>query len=138
MMYPYHQSSGHAEAAVKSVKHLTLKVARNGNTDSEAFERGHLDIRNMPRVDGRSPAQILYGYSLRSCAPAHAKSFALEWQVKAENCKRHAVSLQEATTAQYNSHPRKLPHFKLDSHTRIQDPLAKRWDRLGVVMSPVR
>lgn len=47
------------EAAVRSVKHLILKVTTNGYTDIKAFARGLLEIRNIPCVDGRTPVQIL-------------------------------------------------------------------------------
>ncbi|XP_064077717.1 uncharacterized protein LOC135195390 [Macrobrachium nipponense] len=39
----YPQSNGHAEAAVKAVKHLILKTAPTGNIDCEDFNRGLLD-----------------------------------------------------------------------------------------------
>ncbi|XP_045112533.1 uncharacterized protein LOC123505380 [Portunus trituberculatus] len=44
---PHHpQSNGHAEAAVKSLKHLILKVAPSGNIRTEVFDRGLLEMRN--------------------------------------------------------------------------------------------
>ena len=131
----YPQSNGHAEAAVKAVKHLIMKVAPKGNIDDvEAFDRGLLELRNTPRPDGRSPAQILYGHPLRSHVPAHAKSFAPEWQAKAEECERRAVVRKDAMAKQYDSHAKPLPPIKPDSHVRVQDPVTKRWDRVGVVM----
>ncbi|XP_064117609.1 uncharacterized protein K02A2.6-like [Macrobrachium nipponense] len=56
----YPQSNGHAEAAVKKVKHFILKVAPSGNIDTEDFDRGLLEIRNTPNYAGRSPAQIIW------------------------------------------------------------------------------
>ncbi|XP_045120473.1 uncharacterized protein LOC123509916 [Portunus trituberculatus] len=50
----YPQSNGHAEAAVKSVKHLILKTAPSGNIDTEEFARGLLELRNSPNYTGRS------------------------------------------------------------------------------------
>ncbi|KAG0725676.1 Gag-Pro-Pol polyprotein [Chionoecetes opilio] len=41
----YPPSNGHAEAAVKSVKHLILKTAPNGNIDSEDFDREEWQAR---------------------------------------------------------------------------------------------
>ena len=43
----YPQSNGHAEAAVKSVKHLILKTAPSGNIDCEEFDRGLLELWNI-------------------------------------------------------------------------------------------
>ena len=82
----YPQSNGHAEAAVKAVKHLILKTAPSGNIDCEAFDRGLLELRNTPNHSGRSPAQVLYGHPLRTCVPAHPQSFMDKWQEKAQDC----------------------------------------------------
>ena len=60
------QSNGHAEAAVKTVKRLIQKVCHRGDLDTDAFAQGLLELRNSPRADGRSPAQVLYGRPLRS------------------------------------------------------------------------
>lgn len=41
---PYPQSKGHANAVVKSVKYLILKMAPSGNIDTEEFARGLLEL----------------------------------------------------------------------------------------------
>ncbi|XP_064079558.1 uncharacterized protein K02A2.6-like [Macrobrachium nipponense] len=46
----YPQSNGHAEAAVKAVKHLIFKTAPTGNIDCEDFDRGLLELRNTQPV----------------------------------------------------------------------------------------
>ena len=131
----YHQSNGHAESAVKSVKYLIMETAPKGDiNNSEAFDRGLLEIRNTPRPDGRSPAQILYGKPLRSCVPAHAKSFAPEWQKSAEECDRKAAVKTQAAIKRYNTHSKPLPPVQLGTFVRIQDPVSKRWKKVGTVM----
>ena len=131
----YHQSNGHAESAVKSVKHLIMKTAPKGDIhNSEAFDRGLLEIRNTPRHDGRSPAQILFGKPLRSCVPAHAKSFAPEWQKSTADCDRKAAARTQAAIKQYNSHSKSLPPIQLGTFVRIQDPASKRWEKVGTIM----
>ena len=131
----YPQSNGHAEAAVKSVKHLILKTSPSGNIDCEDFARGLLELRNTPNFTGRSPAQILYGHPLRSCVPAHPQSFAVEWQTKAEDYDRRAAARAETVETQYNQHARPLPRLKIGQTVRIQDHTSHRWDKVGVVMS---
>ncbi|XP_050709713.1 uncharacterized protein LOC126994436 [Eriocheir sinensis] len=132
---PYHpQSNGHAEAAVKSIKHLITKVAPSGNIDCEPFDRGLLEIRNTPNHTGRSPAQILYGRPLRTCVPAHPESFKQEWQAKSEECDRRAAQRAEDTTSRYNQHARPLPALQISQQVRIQDHTSKRWDKVGKVM----
>ncbi|XP_045122909.1 uncharacterized protein LOC123511252 [Portunus trituberculatus] len=130
----YPQSNGHAEAAVKGVKHLILKVAPSGNIDCEAFDRGLLELHNIPTHTGRSPAQTLYGHPLRSCLPAHASSFAKGWQARAESCDRRAAKRAQDVEARYNNRAHPLPPLKIGSLVRIQNATTKRWDTVGTVM----
>ena len=131
----YPQSNGHAEAAVKSVKHLILKTAPSGNIDNEDFDRGLLELRNTPGVSGRSPAQVLYGRPLRSCVPAHPESFSEEWQAKSEDCDRRAAARAQQIKSQYDQHARPLSRLSIGQTVRIQDPISHRWNKVGVVMS---
>ena len=39
----YPQSNGHAESTVKAVKYLILKITKNGDLDTDAFQRGLLE-----------------------------------------------------------------------------------------------
>ena len=130
----YPQSNGHAESAVKSIKRLIEKVAPSGNLDCETFDRGLLELRNTPNHTGRSPAQVLYGHPLRSCVPAHAKAFEDRWQARAESCDRRAATRLRDATARYDAHAKPLTPLPLGSVARIQDPVTKRWDRVGTVM----
>ncbi|KAG7155102.1 pol Retrovirus-related Pol polyprotein from transposon-like 4 [Homarus americanus] len=127
-------SNGHAEAAVKAVKHLILKVAPSGNIDCEAFDKGLLELRNTPTHSGRSPAQILYGHPLRSCVPAHAKAFAKEWQTRAESCDRRAATRAQDTKARNDDRARPLQPLEIGALVRVQDPTTTRWDKVGIVM----
>ena len=76
MSSPHHaRSNGHAEACVKTVKKLVLAASRSGRLDDDQLDRGLLELRNTPRVDGRSPAQIVFGHPLRSGVPTHHRAF---------------------------------------------------------------
>ena len=78
MSTPYYpQSNGHAEAAVKAMRHLVFKTSADGSIDDD-FYRGPLELRNTPRANGRSPAQVIFGHPIRSCVPAHHSTFAAE------------------------------------------------------------
>ncbi|XP_064122505.1 uncharacterized protein K02A2.6-like [Macrobrachium nipponense] len=105
----FREANGHAEAAVKSVKHLIIKTAPSGNIDCEAFDRGLLELRNTPNPAGRSPAQILYGHPLRTCVPAHPRSFTEEWQTKTEDYDRRTAAQTDQAMSLYNSHACHLP-----------------------------
>ena len=91
----YPQSNGHAEAAVKSVKRLIEKTTERGELDDDAFARGLLELRNSPRADGRSAAQVLFGHPLQSPVPAHHRAFAAEWKTAADVCDERAAALRE-------------------------------------------
>ncbi|XP_068232095.1 uncharacterized protein [Palaemon carinicauda] len=134
----YPQSNGHAEATVKAVKHLILKTAPSGNIDCEAFDRGLLELRNMPNHSGRSPAQILYGHPLRTCVPAHPQSFMECWQERAHDCDRRVAARAAQVKRNYNAHARPLPRLNVGQHVRLQDPTSHRWDKIGIIMGGTR
>ncbi|XP_037772737.1 uncharacterized protein LOC119568354 [Penaeus monodon] len=99
----YPQSNGHAEAAVKDIKHLILKVAPSGNIDCEAFDRGLLELRNTPN------------------------------QARAESCDRRAAARVQDARTRYDERAQPLRPLVFGAEVRIQDPCTKRWDKLGTV-----
>ena len=132
---PYHpRSNGHAEAAVKAVKRLILTATTGGQLDDDEFARALLELRNTPRADGRSPAQMLFGRPLRSSVPAHHRSFAPEWQRAADECDMKAEELRRQTKERYDRTARPLSALQIGTHVDVQDTTSGRWDRLGVVV----
>ena len=130
----YPASNGLSEAAVKSVKSLVAKTTVGGNLDDESFDRGLLELRNAPRADGRSPAQIVFGHPLRSCVPAHRRSFAKEWQTSEEICDKRAAEQRAQIEEQYNKSAKSLTPVKIGTSVRLQGPVTGRWDKVGVVV----
>lgn len=130
----YAQSNGHAEAMVKTLKHLVAKTTVNGSLDDERFHRGLLELRNTPGASGRSPAEAVFGHPMRSCVPAHRNSFSLEWQREAEECDARASRIQQQVQQRYNSSAYTLPPLKIGCEVRLQDPTTRRWDRVGSVV----
>ena len=93
MSSPGHpESNGHAEAAVKTVKKLVTAASQKGTLDDEQLDQGLLEIRNTPRADGRSPAQILFGHPVRTPLPVHHRAFAPQWQRLADDCDARLMS----------------------------------------------
>ncbi|XP_043223982.1 uncharacterized protein K02A2.6-like [Amphibalanus amphitrite] len=130
----YAQSNGHAEAAVKTIKHLIAKTTTNGSVDDERLHQGLLELRNTPGASGRSPAQIVFGHPIRSWVPAHRSAFAPEWQLRADDCDARAARDRLQREQHYNSSARSLPPLKIGADVRLQDPISKRWDKVGVII----
>ena len=105
----YHQSNGHAESSVKAVKHLIIKTTTNGNLDTDEFALGLLEIRNSPRSDGRSPAQVLFGHPIRSNVPAHKRAYEKEWQKDEDLCDEKKREIKEKVEMKYNTTAKSLP-----------------------------
>ena len=135
MSTPYYpQSNGHAEATVKAMKHLVFKTLADGSIDNDAFYRGLLELRNTPRANGRSPAQVIFGHPIRSCVPAHHSTFAAEWQKQAEECDSKAETSLHRAEQHYNASAHPLEPLQVGDHVRLQNPVSKRWDKLGTVV----
>ena len=126
------QSSGHAEAAVKAVKRLVQKVCTRGDIDTDEFQQGLLELRNSPRADGLSPAQVLYGRPLRSAVPAHHRAFADVWQRAAEECDEKAA-VKSQTAEYYDRSARSLRSLRVSQQVLLQDPKTGLWDRTGTI-----
>ena len=64
---PYNpKSNGLAEAGVKSVKNILKKCVSSGaDSDYMLYE-----WRNVPRADGYSPSQLMFGRNQRTCLPS--------------------------------------------------------------------
>ena len=133
----YPQSNGHAEAAVKAMKALILKTTRNGNLDTDAFQRGLLEWRNTPREDGTSPAEALYGRPMQSFLFAHRSQFDLQWRQHAntlDKAPRSDSSTDPPMKVSYDRSARPLSPLALGSHVDVQHPVTKLWSRSGVVV----
>jgi transposase InsO family protein len=102
-----HESNGLAESAVKQMKALLKK------TGGEAeFRRALLHQRNTPRSDGaESPAELFFGRSMRRGLPVLEEEEEEDWEVVGR------------------------PPLVDGQRVRLQDPLSKRWDALGTVVS---
>ena len=129
----YPQSNGHAEDAVKVLKHLVSKTTTTGSINDN-FYRGLLELRNKPGADGRSPAQMVFGHPIRSCGPAHHSTFAAEWQQQAEECDSKAARLLQGAQQHYNASAHALTTLKIGALVRLQDPVSRRWDKCGTIV----
>ena len=93
-----------------------------------------MELRNTPRADGRSPAQVLYGRPLRSAVPAHHRAFADSWQRAAEECDKRAAVLKSQTVERYDASAHTLKSLRVGQHVLLQDPKTGLWDRTGAIV----
>ena len=131
----YPQSNGHAEAAVKSVKRLVQKCSTSGRLDLEEFSHAMLELRNTPRENGQSPAEVLFGHPLRTMVPMHYSAFASRWRQAADECDERAHARHEAARERYDAASRPLPSLQIGSHVSVQDHETGFWDRSGIVVA---
>ena len=129
----YPQSNGHAEASVKAMKALVKKYTVNGHLAEDDFYEAIMEFRNVPRSDGLSPAQILYGRSIRTRLPAHRKSFDLHWSQLAKEREKKA-SHHEYSSEHYDRTAHSLSPLQVGQRVRIQDHVSKLWDRTGTIV----
>ena len=116
---PYHpQSNGHAEAMVKQMKNLLKKQMGNW----ELFKSALLEYRNVPRSDGLSPSQKMFGRRQRTRLPvlqqAHGIINMKDRKVKEENQVEEEEDQKE---------------FQVGQRVRIQDPHTNKWDSFGFI-----
>ena len=130
---PYHaKSNGRAEAAVKSAKKLLRRCwdVHRGVIDEVAWSRGIIQHRNTPGSSGKSPAQIVFGKSIRDSLPAHPSTYVTSPTPDAKLEQR-----REETKQRYDAHARDLPEFPVGTHVRVQDVRTRRWERCGIVIA---
>jgi len=86
---PYNpKSNGLAESAVKNIKYLMQKCAVSG----ENVGRAVYEWRNVPRTDGYSPAQLLFGRRQFTSVPAGRDHYLMYDVLDAQNKNSHSRS----------------------------------------------
>ena len=129
-MSPGHdQSSGKAEAAVKTIKHMMYKCLQDGTDVYETL----LELRNTPQQDtGLSPTQLMFGRLTRTRLPAITN--------RPVNKKQSAMAQKRRTRKQqtvrqsYNSRARDLVPLQTGQPVYYQHMEGQRW-RKGTVQS---
>ena len=144
----YPQSNGHAEAAVKAMKALVIKTECRGDLSNPAFMEGLLEWRNTPKAHGCSPAQLVFGHSLRSKVPtvvarplsaptasnATGPSVESRPQFARLGHSEAVLDLKSKEKNRYNMHANDLSPMGTGTKVRIQDSISKLWDKVGTVI----
>lgn len=128
----FHSSNGLVEAGVKSIKYLLKKY--NDSMNSQFFTALQ-ELRNSPRADGYSPAQLFLGRRQRGVLPVHHRT--TEFDPGIVQAGAHKRQQQRAKTKRkFDETSHLLPEFRSGAHVRVQHPTSKRWDQIGQVIRP--
>ena len=126
---PYNpKSNGLAEAGVKSVKNILRKCATSGS-DAEYML---YEWRNVPRSDGYSPAQLMFGRAQRTSLPS------LPSQNTPIDFLSAASSKDAAQTRAKLYHDRSklsLTSLSPGQAVHLQDSKSSAWDKQGIIVS---
>ena len=126
---PYNpKSNGLAEAGVKSVKNILRKSMSSG----EDADRMLYEWRNVPRSDGFSPAQLLFGRAQRTSLPTLASQVTPVDFISAGSSKDAAhlrAGLDHARSKHF------LPLLSPGQAVYLQDSKSSAWDKHGVISS---
>jgi hypothetical protein len=120
-------SNGLAEAAVKSMKALVAASTTNGDISCESFLQGLLELRNTPRANGLSPAEMVFGAPLRACVPTHPIVFAKRWTELADK-------QDEAASSPTDLPSRQLTALHVGDNCWVQNTITRRWSSIGVIV----
>lgn len=119
---------------MKIVKKLISTTTKDGRLNCDDFACGLLELRNTPRANGRSPAQVLFGHPLWSTVPAHYRSFTPEWQRAVDVCDAKASRLHQQAKECHDAMACTLPVPRIGSYVDMQDHVSGWWDRMGVIV----
>ena len=119
---------------------LLDNIGSYGSLDNDKVARALLQFRNTPLQDiGLSPAQLLYGRTLRDSLPTleEAQRIRPEWRLLAEEreqalAKRHIRNIEH-----YDEHVKTLPPLHIGDTVFIQNqtgPRPTRWEKTGTII----
>ena len=130
-----------AELGVKVVKRMLREnLSPRGELDTDKFGRALLTYRNTPCKDlGASPAQILYGRTLRDHLPTPMECLQQrsEWIILKADRERALASKYGRIEEDLKRHSRALNPLEVGNVVQVQNQRGKdplRWDKSGIVV----
>jgi hypothetical protein len=119
------QANGLAESAVKNAKHLLIKCKQ----EKEDYQNALASFRNLPRQDGFSPAQLLFGRRQAINLPlaeVHQQALTPTQKKTAENARLQSA---EKAKQHFNSSAKKHDQLNVGDTVLIKHHISGRWNR---------
>ena len=127
------RSNGIAEECVKEMKKIVrANISSSGILDKSSALAGLQMFRNTPRSPtDLSPAQILFGHSIRDSLPYRRNQLVPEQRYAVEKrLKEHRQHQDQCQTGP----KRELPLLHPGQAIRVQDPRSRKWTKTGFVL----
>jgi hypothetical protein len=130
-----------AETGVKSVKRILRgNVGHGGTLDDDKVARALLVYRNTPDRDlGRSPAEVLFGRSLKGPLPMKRGKYQprAEWQLTLEQREVALAKRHHRRGKVLGEHTKTLKPLRVGATVQVQNQMGKRpnkWDKSGKIV----
>jgi hypothetical protein len=137
----YPHSNQRAELAVKSMKRLCREnTSRDGSLNSDKFLRAVMSYRNTPDRDTqRSPAQIIFGRSLRDFLPAPMSRYKPQpqWLLLRDDREKALRKRALQNTEKLSVGTKTLRPLRVHDTVQVQNQVGNhpsRWDITGVIV----
>ena len=124
-------SNGHAESAVKNIKHMIIKCKKSKTHISTALAH----FRNTPRQDGVSPAQLFLQRRIRINLPVLSKHLApMNSELMGEALTQRNSALQKSRSTR-DQKCKPLALLEPGEKVLVQSDSTKLWDTKGIIVS---
>ena len=124
-------SNGHAESAVKNIKHMIIKCKKSKTQISTALAH----FRNTPRQDGVSPAQLFLQRRIRINLPVLSKHLApMNSEYMGDALTQRNLALQKSRSLR-DQKCKPLALLEPGEKVLVQNDSTKLWDTKGLIVS---
>ena len=129
---PYNpQANGLAESAVKNAKYLLVKCKE----EKQDYQNALASFRNMPRADGFSPAEMLFGHKQKINLPLPDRQASKLTPVQRIQAEHARDNINQQAAFNFNKTAKQLSTLSPGQKVLIKNAKETRWDSEGVIQS---
>ena len=104
-------------------------MSKSGGYNEEFLDRLS-ELRNTPRSDGISPAQLFCGQRQRTALPAFESAYN---KVDVDTVATKRRLADKSVKEKRDGHFKDLAPLKVGTMVRVQNPLTGQWDSIGII-----